>query len=276
MEILFASDIHGNELQYFRIFEKAKEFDVLILGGDLCPKNLDMQRQREFIREYLNPRLQELKETAPELKIFLMPGNDDFAGNLDLFQDASYYLLFENKFELGNGSFITGYPYVPITPFRLKDWEKWDMGEENKRKAFELEKSISLRGISTWNNRYENKIFTETDDDSIENDMLRLFKSTAPEKTLYVFHSPPYNTNLDLLYSKEHVGSLAIRMAIEGYQPLLTLHGHIHETVDVSGQFVDRLGDTICASPGNHNTLNTAQILGIQLPSRSVKRIRLD
>jgi uncharacterized protein len=67
-----------------------------------------------------------------------------------------------------------------------------------------------------------------------------------------LFHSPPNNTDLDQLYSGLHVGSIAIREFIEINQPYLTLHGHIHETVEVSGRFIQKLGNTICISSGNH------------------------
>lgn len=275
MKLLFCSDIHGNEIQYFKILQKAKEYDALILGGDLCPKDLDMLKQREFLENYLFPRLRELGETCPNLKIYIMFGNDDFAGNYDLLSDNDgriFNVLDHEDKALGNGFFISGYPFVPITPFRLKDWEKWDLG--SKRKSFELERSVVLEGIRTWTTRYEGYTFNEEDEDSIENDMKGLF--TAPEKTIYVIHTPPYNTKLDMAYGGNHVGSLAVRMAIEDYRPLMTLHGHIHETEEVSGDYVDRIKDTICASAANHNTLPAASVLEVHLPARSAKRLKLD
>jgi len=42
-----------------------------------------------------------------------------------------------------------------------------------------------------------------------------------------------------------------LRAFIEDRQPYLTLHGHIHETVDLSGDFVERIGRTRCAAVGN-------------------------
>ncbi|MFW5990960.1 MAG: metallophosphoesterase family protein [Candidatus Nanoarchaeia archaeon] len=269
MEILFCADVHGNEMHYFKILERARNFDVLVFGGDLCPKNLDMQKQREFLENYLIPRLNELKQKKQELKIFLMLGNDDFAYNYEVLKEhEKAYQVLDKTTELGHGFYIRGYPFVPITPFRLKDWEKWDMNEKR------IDKSMQLQGIKTWNGRYEGKVFTDADNDSIENDMSGLFES--PQNTIYVFHAPPFKTKLDIVYSKEHVGSRALRNAIEKYQPLLTLHGHIHETVDMSGEYLDRIGDTICASAGNHHTYPNPAVLEISLPSRSVKRVVLD
>jgi len=41
-----------------------------------------------------------------------------------------------------------------------------------------------------------------------------------------------------------HVGSVAIRELIEEKQPLLTLHGHIHESTRRTGKWKQRIGRT--------------------------------
>ncbi len=51
-----------------------------------------------------------------------------------------------------------------------------------------------------------------------------------PRRQVWCVHGPPHGTNLDMLKSRVHVGSRALRACIEHTQPLLTLHGHIHET----------------------------------------------
>ena len=42
------------------------------------------------------------------------------------------------------------------------------------------------------------------------------------------------------------VGSIAVRRAIERHQPLLGLHGHVHES-----DGIDRIGRTLCINPGS-------------------------
>ena len=71
--------------------------------------------------------------------------------------------------------------------------------------------------------------------DSIQKDLEGILFTANPRKTIYVMHTPPYETNLDLVRWKWHIGSMAVKMFIEERQPYLTLHGHIHETVAVSG-----------------------------------------
>ncbi len=60
-----------------------------------------------------------------------------------------------------------------------------------------------------------------------------------------VSHTPPYNTNVDIVGGGHHVGSVSIREFIEKYQPQVCLTGHIHEAVGK-----DRIGDTIILNPG--------------------------
>lgn len=80
-------------------------------------------------------------------------------------------------------------------------------------------------------------------------------------KSIFNFHCPPYDTNLDLAPKLDenfrpqrglggiatiHAGSTAIRTAVERYQPLLGLHGHIHESKGVS-----QIGRTLTLNPGS-------------------------
>jgi hypothetical protein len=78
---------------------------------------------------------------------------------------------------------------------------------------------------------------------------------------IFNLHCPPFGTALDqawLLSSdlrpqvgvsgreRASVGSTAVRDAIARYQPLLGLHGHIHESRGVS-----QIGRTLCLNPGS-------------------------
>ena len=81
---------------------------------------------------------------------------------------------------------------------------------------------------------------------------------------IFNFHCPPHDSTLDLcpkldtsVYPPRPViqagvqimtsaGSTAVREAIERHQPLLGLHGHIHES-----KAVVKLGRTTCINPGS-------------------------
>jgi uncharacterized protein len=89
----------------------------------------------------------------------------------------------------------------------------------------------------------------------------KICKLKRPERAIFNFHCPPFRTKLDLApkldknlrpvtgpgtETQVHVGSTAVRKAIEEVQPVLSLHGHIHES---AGE--DSLGRTICLNPGS-------------------------
>ena len=78
-----------------------------------------------------------------------------------------------------------------------------------------------------------------------------------PEKSIFNFHVPPYDTLIDqapklsedLVPSTDETiaaGSKAVSNIIKKYQPLLGLHGHIHES-----RGIVKIGKTTCINPGS-------------------------
>jgi len=86
----------------------------------------------------------------------------------------------------------------------------------------------------------------EYTEDELRDIVLRAYEDVkdAPIKIL-VSHTPPINTNADIISSGAHVGSKAIREFIEKYQPQLCLTGHIHEA-----KSTDNIGKTLILNPG--------------------------
>ena len=66
-----------------------------------------------------------------------------------------------------------------------------------------------------------------------EQDSLEQILERAPEvngNLIFISHAPPAKSNLDLLYGGLHVGSKAVRQYIERVRPVVSFHGHIHES----------------------------------------------
>jgi len=288
-KILYTSDIHGNEIQYSKLIEFSKKtsLDAIIIGGDIAPKGFSIENfinsQREFFKNKFLKLMIKLKNSSPNSKIFLMMGNDDCAVNLDVLKlgDPKLYKIIHNKrIKLTKDFDIVGYSYVPITPFGIKDWEKYDLSKfpKNLKNIYSNRKKLNYRLDGKKSTKYGWKPFLFTSKieslDSIQKDLSKNLFTKKPDKTVYVFHSPPDDTNLDQIGENFHVGSIAIKSFIEYNQPYLTLHGHIHETVDVSGNFKDKIGKTLCFSSGNCDTQNQLSILLFDLyNSHEVERI---
>ena len=101
-----------------------------------------------------------------------------------------------------------------------------------------------------------------------------------PERTIFSFHCPPYNSKLDEApeltadmslkdagRSTKPVGSTAVRQAIEEFQPCLSLHGHIHEARGST-----RLGKTLCINPGS--SYEQGQLLGAVIDLDGKKKVK--
>ena len=68
-----------------------------------------------------------------------------------------------------------------------------------------------------------------------------------------------------------HVGSTAVREVIEDVQPILSLHGHIHES-----RAAVRIGRTLAVNPGSSYVEGTLSGCVIELDGKDkVKRYRL-
>jgi Icc-related predicted phosphoesterase len=85
-------------------------------------------------------------------------------------------------------------------------------------------------------------------------------------------HMPPANLGLDHCMNGDKVGSRAIHEFIKKKQPLLTLHGHIHESPDVSGKWQAKLGETLCIQPGQYGQLEDFVYAVIDLDKMQCER----
>jgi len=159
---------------------------------------------------------------------------------------------------------------VHLTPYTIKDWEKIDLekGPVSTEERTRLVGPLTSTKDFTIDNRIDGSFLTrvpldgteyyQVDYNKVPREMSletylkqKILLLSDQKRTIYVFHAPPFGTNLDMINKTTHVGSRAVRQFINKHQPYLSLHGHIHETVDASGRFTDTIGNTVVASPGN-------------------------
>ena len=255
MVVVYTSDLHGNKEHYQELFELAEQrkAQTIIIGGDMLPIHgpfkYSLQEQQNFIFSYLEPKIRDFRSRAPQTTIYAMLGNDDWqASNVHLgilVAKGTLRLLHGEKHELGSGYELVGYAHVPPTPFTIKDGERRDLQKDvvdQQRCTACVSQGAKIVVVDP--EQYFASVM------SIEEELERLPKERDPSRTVYVMHSPPFKTNLDRLFDGRWVGSQAIRAFVEKYQPYLTLHGHIHESSEISGTYWDRIGKTICLNPG--------------------------
>jgi Icc-related predicted phosphoesterase len=234
---VYASDLHGNVASYDRLFEL--EADAVVLGGDLLPHTKGslesrIETQRAFARDYLSRKF-------AQRPCYWIAGNDDWGCAVPLLENGTP--IHGRAMPFLDGLSIAGYAYVPVTPFGMKDHDRYDSDDWSPR----VEPQRVL--FSTPAGPESGSLHSVRSRGTIAADLERLAALSDPAKTVYVTHSPPWGTSLDRLYNGTPVGSRAIRSFIERHRPPLTLHGHIHESPGV-----DRIGPTVSVNPGDSLT----------------------
>ncbi|MGC9059366.1 MAG: metallophosphoesterase family protein [Candidatus Aenigmatarchaeota archaeon] len=180
--------------------------------------NLIVKRMEEWIR------LAEERLKGKDVKIFMIPGNDDDPKIAEILESSNVIAYPENK-------------VVALDDFH----EMISLGATN---------------ITPWRTHGE---FREEELAQKIDDLVSKVRNIR--NCVFNFHCPPFGSGLDLAPKlneelqpilvggeilKVPVGSTAVRQAIEKYQPKLGLFGHIHESPgDVY------IGRTLCLNPGS-------------------------
>lgn len=214
----FVSDLHGNKSKYELLSREilANKPSFLFLGGDLLPHTHVSEKKKNaepnsFIHDFMIPMFRSISKQLgcnyPE--VYLIPGNDDYKADMPGFETGAekelWKLVDNRKLKFGPYT-IYGYPFVPPTPFKNKDWEKTE--------------------------------------EEIADDLHILTGDSQMEKAIFLMHSPPYNSFLDQMQGGVSVGSKAIADFIAHRQPYITLHGHIHESSLLTGNWKEVFGRT--------------------------------
>ncbi|MBD3256180.1 MAG: phosphoesterase [Candidatus Lokiarchaeota archaeon] len=250
MKILYITDLHGSKWKYKRSIELAESLKVkaIINGGDMFTVTPTLFKQDEFIKTFLNDYFSNLNEK----KIYHLgyPGNDDLMIFDDLFGEICkkypyVYNLAQKKVKLKNFEFI-GMNWVLDYPFRLKDRCRIDTEDYKFQAQYGKAVYSSENGwkkIKDWFS-YAKTLPT------LKDELETLPKPKDMEKSVYVLHMPPSGCGLDICQDGQRVGSKAVYDFIAKHQPLFTLHGHIHESPDLSKNWVHHINNTITIQPG--------------------------
>jgi uncharacterized protein len=155
------------------------------------------------------------------IRCFVCPGNDDVEEVDEVIRASEHVELAEGSVLEVEGFELASSGWANPTP--------WDTHRE------ESEEQLKQR---------LERMLTDLDD---------------AEKAIFNLHPPPYDSGLDEApaldeelrpkrggQATESVGSTAVRDVIDEYQPLLSLHGHIHES-----RGAVRLGNTLSINPGS-------------------------
>lgn len=262
----FVSDLHGHSGRYDKLFQKIEEEcpKVVFMTGDLMPSGMfaftsGSSTPAHFLENVLKKGFRSLKNKMgmdyPE--VYLILGNDDGKAEENFFVEMQKSGLWNyahnRKFEF-LGFQIYGYAYVPPTPFMLKDWERYDVSRYVDPGCTPPEEGAHTVEVDRKQLQFK----------TIQKDLLALSSQDDLSRAVFLFHSPPYQTHLDraALDGKlvdyvpldVHVGSIAIKRFIEERKPMLTLHGHVHESTSITGYWQQKIGDTLAMNAAHNGS----------------------
>jgi len=268
----FTSDLHGQGALYEQLLAigAAHRPAAILIGGDLGPHAAGadgVRRQRVFLQGLLVEFARRLQEASPDTRLLLMMGNDDWASNSDCLEQhhGGLWFALDGRAVDVSGTVVVGSSFVPITPFAIKDWERWEDGGD--------EQPVRLDGwVSREGDVVAHRFDPATRSPTIADALLALPLGADASAAVMVTHSPPRDTNCDQIGARQHVGSRAIRAFIARRQPRLVLSGHIHESPRVSASFRDRIGETVVVNPGQ---FGTSRLCGVWFdPARPAETLR--
>jgi Icc-related predicted phosphoesterase len=283
MKIFFVSDIHGS-VRCFRKLVNAGKFygvDTLIMGGDLAGKQLvpiiarggtssARYQGAEFTFE-TDAEIAEFERRIGDRGGYALRTDQEFVGQLaadqELVEQTLRRLILERTEELvalaadrltgsgirlliglGNDDFAEMIPYLDRGPVSYAADGLLDLG------GFNLV-SLGWSNVTPW---HTNRECTE---EVLIEKLTVVHESADPSRTIFNIHVPPYDCGLDLAPRLDDslqiqleggqpdmipVGSTAVGDSIAAYQPLLSLHGHIHE-----GRGTTKNGRTLVVNPGS-------------------------
>lgn len=284
-KFMFATDLHGSETVWRKFLNTAKiyDLDALILSGDMTGKIMVpiMRRADGKYISYLLGREYILKEDElPEYEknvrmTSYLPYRTTSEESEKIANDEEYR---ENLFEKLECDIVEH--WLTLIPGRVPDKcrivispgndDKFAIDEVIKsdpRITFGEEEVVDLDEEHEalcfgWTNPTPFDSPRECSEEELEEKLEKVVSKVKDFKTaVFCIHCPPYDSQLDYAPMVDEdlniiviggkprmipVGSHAVRKIIEKYQPLLGLHGHIHE----SPGYI-KIGRTQCLNPGS-------------------------
>ncbi len=283
--IFFATDIHGSDICWNKFLNAGKfyEADVLILGGDMTGKAIvpiieqgggkynTTLLQQQFVLNGADELAEMIKKirsrgyypylTSPE-EIAELSKDPDKIYNLFISEALK---VVEQWMDIAARKLAGTGMRVYVSPGNDDRFEVDDIIRANPHITLAEGRVIQLDAhhemiTSGWSNRTPWNTYREEDEPQLAQRYDAMIKDLKdPQRAIFNIHVPPYHSNLDEAPELDEqlrpkyagnalkpTGSSALRTAIEKYQPLLGLHGHIHE-----GRGSSRIGKTLCINPGS-------------------------
>lgn len=304
LRLMYIADAHGNELILRKAVGACREHqvDVLLIGGDLTGKvivpiidkgdkyevsfrgNKFTARNRDELKKVMNEiryraaypvvmsqnKVEEVKEDPSKL--------DTLFKEVTIAETEHIITVLEE---------VVGDMTTIMTPGNDDIFEIDNVIRKSDKIIFPLGRTIDLPlGYQIISMDYTTETPWNTPREVDESKLWKMLEKEAKKvsvswnKVICNFHEPPYGTTLDLapkldenlqpIYKlgeleTQHVGSKSVYKFISKYQPLLGLHGHIHESPGY-----DKINKTLVFNPGSEYQYGELKALIIDLDREGI------
>ena len=286
LALFYAGDVHGSRVCWKKFINAGAHYpaEALVMGGDLTGKALvpivregDGSYSAEVIGERRQARsaeeLDQIQQAISTNGMYHLVVDRDEAAALRvdparreaaieraLLDELRLWVEFADERLAGTGA--TAY----VIPGNDDPWSIDDVLAAGTRvdACDEAVRRIGPHEMVSFG--YANRTPWKTPRELDEEEIYRRLKALTdrlenPGRAILNVHVPPHDSNLDTAYEVDEelryvtkggrpheiaTGSTAVRQIIEEVQPLLSLHGHIHESKGVA-----RIGRTVAVNPGS-------------------------
>jgi uncharacterized protein len=282
VRLFYTTDLHGSEVCWRKFLNAAAYYkaDVLICGGDMTGKAMiplvDEGDHYEFALSGQQQRVsrEEISEVESQIqRRGYYPVRMSSAQVAELEADPKkVQTLFteqmcktvERWMDMADDKLGKSPVRIFVSPGNDDEIEIDDVIAKSPKVELAEGKCIDLGGYEMISSGWANPTPWHTYREAPEEELAKMMEPMLGQikemsRAIFNFHPPPYGTNLDEAPALDenlqvmhggkalrHVGSTAVRTAIDKHQPMLSLHGHIHE-----GKGITRLGKTLAINTGS-------------------------
>lgn len=305
MRIFFVTDLHGSEICWRKFLNAGAFFDadVVVLGGDITGKAMVPIVQRpggswdaslqdrhetletegeveEFGRRVMNRGYYPIRVSEEEYRALQADEElvDKRFKEVMLEGTERWIAMAEDRLA-GTGIRVVACP-ANDDVFEIDDLLAGARVVETGDEDHPIELGDFTMVSMGWTNPTPWHTFREAEEPELARRIERaLAHAGDPSTTIFNFHAPPHGSKLDnapalnpdLSYvsggqALRPVGSTSVREAIRRFQPLLSLHGHIHESRGSA-----RIGSTLALNPGSAYEEGVLQAAIVNLDPRKRK-----
>jgi hypothetical protein len=306
VRIFFATDIHGSDTCWRKFLNSGEHYDAdaIVLGGDMTGKALipmvdagggrwyatllenrhDLNNEdeaREFEEAVRRRGYYPFRTTPDELRQL----QSDEEGTTKLFHQLMLGRV-QSWLDLADERLADTDLRCFVCPGNDDQFEVDEVIASAQRVEACEGRVVEIDGFQLastgWSNRTPWDTYREEDEPDLEKRIETVVSEVTapPERTIFGFHCPPRGSGLDEAPELTEdmklkdagrapvpLGSTAVRAAIERHQPLLSLHGHIHESRGNT-----RIGRTLCINPGS--SYEQGELLGAVVDLEGGKKVK--